>query len=99
MSYTCKMIKGKTVECPCVRHCPLFGDCLIEFLKQTEKEEQPAPCPWCGQGVLEVEWANATECFVLCLDGLCGAQGPKRETHTEAVEAWNEVAKKPVDKP
>lgn len=43
MSYTCKMIKGKTVECPFVRHCPLFGDCLIEFLKQTEKEEQPAP--------------------------------------------------------
>ena len=36
----CKMDKNKKVDYPCVRSCPLFGDCVVEFENTQEAKNQ-----------------------------------------------------------
>ena len=38
MTYDCLCDKSKKVEYPCVRHCPLFFDCLIIFEEKSKEE-------------------------------------------------------------
>ena len=47
-------------------------------------------CPWCyNASDFEVyaEWPEEKNWYVFCND--CGARGPKAESESEAIAAWN----------
>lgn len=79
-------IKGPNCWCWSVSRCK-YETISVDDLTATNPESLPQKCPFCGGEAFPYEATGGH--WLSCED--CLATGPKKPTHLEAIQTWNQI--------